>query len=261
MDEAKGLARQAIGIWRGGRHLVGAALISVLALAVPVSMPAHANVTISPIASVIAGERAQVSVIRVTSQSPQTQYVDVSVKHIVDPATDAEHEIPVSLAQGAGLVASPAKFVLAGGASRLVRVVSLGRPEIETAYRVYFRPVAAPDDAHAQSSLTDFDPDVHVNFVWGALVRVAPKTPTPELRRTEDNRGLRNTGNVRAHVRAVGHCTGDADNTCDWLDVGRSVYPGQTQAFPDTLHRLPVRIKYLLDGYADAQVMHLPLVP
>ncbi|VVE11456.1 hypothetical protein PAQ31011_02672 [Pandoraea aquatica] len=265
MDETSGDARREIDA-QPSRCSAGAALIAAFALALSASMPVHANVTISPIASVItgvAGGKGQVSVIRVTSQSPQTQYVDVSVKRIVDPATDAEHEVPVSLLEGTGLVASPAKFVLAGGATRLVRVVSLGRPTVETAYRVYFRPVAAPEgvrDADAASD-SDLTHDVQVSFVWGALVRVAPEKAAPGLARSEDNLSVRNTGNVRAHVRAIGRCEGEAGRECDWLDVGRSVYPGQTQPIPDALRHAPVRIQYLVDGEADAQVVDLPLAP
>ncbi|ODP33911.1 hypothetical protein A9762_16540 [Pandoraea sp. ISTKB] len=225
------------------------------------SAPAMANVTISPIASVIAGERSTSGVIRVTSQSPQTQYVEVTVKRIVAPATEGEHEVPVSLSEGDGLVVSPAKFVLAGGATRQIRVVPLGRPDIETAYRVYFRPAATPDPAQDASGPTDFDPDVQVSFVWGALVRVAPQRPSPRLARSRDNGLIENTGNVRAHVSAVGRCTGEADTTCTWEDIGRSVYPGQTQALPGTLRDATVRIRYLVDGTTQAQVLNLPVVP
>ncbi|VVD95576.1 fimbrial protein TcfA [Pandoraea anhela] len=259
MSEARGHAQRT---WLAG-HLRHSAMAAALLASTWLSMsaPATANVTISPIASAISGDRSQVSVIRITSQSPQTQYVEVTVKRIVDPATDGEHEVPVSLERGDGLVASPAKFVLAGGATRQVRVVSLGRPAVETAYRVYFRPVSATGAAQDTSNQTDFDSDVQVSFVWGALVRVAPQNPSPQLARSDDNRSLKNIGNVRAHVRAVGRCTSDDDDSCEWQEVGRSVYPGQTHALPDTLHNAQVRIRYLVDSQTGAQVMDLPLAP
>ena len=234
-----------------------------------VSTQAIANVTISPIASVISADQPQVSVIRVTSQSPQTQYVDVSVRRIVDPASESEQEVPVSLVDGAGLVASPAKFVLAGGTTRLVRVVSLGRPDIETAYRVYFRPVASRGDVDQDGGAggnsgdsgdsSSIEPDVHVSFVWGALVRVAPANASVGLARSDDNLHVKNTGNVRVHVREMGVCAAGAQNTCDWRQVGRSVYPGQSQRIPDGLGTASVRVKYLVDGESQPQVKDLPL--
>ncbi|AKC71901.1 hypothetical protein MB84_24280 [Pandoraea oxalativorans] len=222
---------------------------------------AIANVTVSPIASVIASGQQQVGVIRITSQSTQAQYVDVSVRRIVEPATLTEHEVAVNIEQGDGLVASPAKFVLAAGATRLVRVVALGRPSVEAAYRVYFRPATAPDDAPATPAPGEFEHDVNVNFVWGALVRVEPAKRVPGLAATEDNTGLRNTGNVRAHVLAMGRCTGAAENTCQWHDVGRSVYPGMTHPIPDALRDAQVRIRYRVDGVTSEQVMDLPRAP
>lgn len=241
----------------GVRMAALAALASMMFLALPVS----ANVTVSPIASVIASDQPQVSVIRVTSQSPSTQYVDVSVRRLVDPATDTEDEVPVSIADGDGLIASPAKFVLAGGATRLVRVVALARPEQESVYRVYFRPTTASEDAPMSDTPDAFVPDLQVSFVWGALVRVAPKHPRFGLARTDDNVSLKNTGNVRIQVNAVAHCTGATDDTCEWQDIGRSVYPGMVLAMPETMHALSARVRYRVDGAKGIQVVDLPLAP
>ena len=225
------------------------------------SLPVSANVSVSPIASVIGGEQPPVSVIRVASQSPHTQYVEVSVRRLVDPATETEDEVPVDIADGDGLIASPARFVLAGGATRLVRVVALSRPAQETVYRVYFRPISAAEDTPVDDAPGEFTPDLQVSFVWGALVRVAPARAASGIARTEDNARLKNTGNVRLQVDAVGHCTGATDATCQWHDVARSVYPGLTHALPDTLRALPARVRYRVDGVNDPQVVDLPLVP
>ncbi|UVA78559.1 fimbrial protein [Pandoraea commovens] len=249
---------QAIRTGRGARTMVGAALVSALTMTQTTAM---ANVTVSPIASVISSGQQQVSIIRITSQSTQAQYVDVSVRRIVAPATPDEHEVAVNIEQGDGLVASPAKFVLAAGATRLVRVVALGRPQVEAAYRVYFRPATAPDDTPARPTQGAFENDVNVSFVWGALVRVEPAKRAPGLASTEDNTALRNIGNVRAHVLAMGRCTGDAEHTCQWHDIGRSIYPGMTQPIPDALRDAQVRIRYRVDGVTNEQVMDLPRAP
>ncbi|APD11385.1 hypothetical protein UC34_19525 [Pandoraea vervacti] len=256
--------RKIIPAWR--HAIVAGALAWAPALA-------SANVSISPIASVIAGDQPPVSVIRITSQSPHAQYVDVSVRRIVDPATDAEHEVSVEFAPhgqpqasgglGNALVASPAKFVLAAGATRLVRVVALGRPQTEVAYRVYFRPVIAPVQGQPKDAQDAISPDVNVNFVWGALVRVEPQRALPGLARTPigDADRLKNTGNVRAHVTSMGRCDGDAEHACEWHEIGRSVYPGLTYPIPEALRNLPVRVRYRVDGAVDEQVVDLTPTP
>ena len=223
-------------------------------------VPVWANVTVSPIASVIAGTGQPVSIIRVTSQSPSTQYVEVTVRKVIDPATPAEHETPVSALDG-GLVASPGKFVLSGGATRQVRVVALGRPEKETVYRVYIRPVGGIEDAPPADAQDNIATDVQVSFVWGALVRVQPARAVVALARTRDNAGVQNIGNVRAHVLAMGQCAGISNDACQWQAVGQSVYPGLRVAIPEPMRAHAMRVKYRVDSEREDRVADLSVLP
>ncbi|MGC7411272.1 fimbrial protein [Pandoraea pneumonica] len=223
-------------------------------------VPAWANVTVSPIASVIAGTGQPVSIIRVTSQSALTQYVEVTVRKVIDPATPAEHETPVSALDG-GLVASPGKFVLSGGATRQVRVVALGRPERETVYRVYIRPVGAIEDATPAAAQDNIVTDVQVSFVWGALVRVQPARAVAALARTADNAGVANIGNVRAHVLAIGLCAAESNDTCQWQSIGQSVYPGLRLAIPESMRAYATRIQYRVDSEREDRFADLGVSP
>jgi Mat/Ecp fimbriae periplasmic chaperone len=222
---------------------------------------ASANMTVYPMSLAIDTARVQATQIRVYSKSDQTQYVKVSVKKVLAPATDREHEVVVGVAEGDGLVVSPQKFVLSGGASHVVRLISLARPPQETLYRVYFEPVSA-FDAATDDGASATKGDVSINLVWGVLVRILPAAPRPRLEVPAPTE-IDNRGNVRVGVLEVGRCAeGRVPESCVWHKVNSSVYPGQSLAVPGAATGSPasvMRVKYQLDGVKGIQTEDFPI--
>lgn len=214
------------------------------------STSAHANLSVHPMR--IAVEHQRGAQVRVFSQSSQTQYVQASVKRIVDPASGHEQEVAIEPGQLDAIAITPGKFALAGGGNRLVRVIPLASVEQETAYRVYFEGVRADSDESTTPVDDGAAAQVGVSLVWGALVHVLPADPIPDMRL--DGATLHNTGNVRLGVTTVEHCVAKA--RCETHEIEHSVYPGQQWPLPFTAAAGDrVRVHYRLShaGYRSHQ--------
>lgn len=226
-------------------------LLSLLLLTTAVVAPVHANLTVHPMrTSVEVRKGAQ---IRVYSQSPQPQYVQLRLRRILDPAGEDEREVDVDPAEAA-IAITPARFALAGGGNRLIRVVPLQPVEQEQAYRIYVEgvrgPEATPPQAGAPSAV-----QVGVSLVWGALVNVLPAAGQVQLHLHEGV--LSNTGSLRIGVTTVAECDGAR---CTAHTVSRSLYPGGTMPLPFVPaegRSLQLRYQLTGDGYRE----HLHTLP
>lgn len=222
---------------------------------------AWANITVSPMIATVGGKHNKPVVIDVVSQSTDTQYVKVSVKRVLHPATPQEREeISVNWA-GRGLIASPQKFALQAGASRSVRLIGLSVPDEEEVYRVYFEPVPAPQDAAVSATeKKDAAAKLRMNIVWGVLIRALPALPRPQLARMNTDNAIRNTGNQRVSIAELGHCVGHDDHQCQWQIINRNIYPGGTLVLPKDANARPVRVKFRVDDGHEVltQELHVP---
>lgn len=221
------------------------AALSALALMMAAPI-AHANLTVHPMRVAIEHQRG--AQMRVYSQSAQTQYVQATIKRIVDPATGDETEVDIEPGELDAIAVTPGKFALAGGGNRLVRVIPLSTVTHETAYRVYFEGVRG--DADETSAPVEQGPaaQVGVSLVWGTLVHVLPADPLADMRL--DGATLHNTGNLRLGVTTVEHCV--TKNRCESHEIAHSVYPGQQLELPFNAARGDrVRVHYRLShaGY------------
>lgn len=220
---------------------------ALAAMALLMAAPsAHANLTVHPMR--VAVEHQRGAQVRVYSQSAQTQYVQASVKRIVDPASGHEQEVDIEPGQLDAIAVTPGKFALAGGGNRLVRVIPLATVTEETAFRVYFEGVRGEGDESTAPLDEGAAAQVGVSLVWGALVHVLPADPLADMRL--DGAVLHNTGNVRLGVTTVEHCIAKA--RCETHEVERSIYPGQQWPLPFTASSGDrVRVHYRLShaGY------------
>lgn len=80
------------------------------------------------------------------SHGGDAQFIKVSIKRIERPATQFEKETLIEDAVSRSLIATPDKFALASGSQRIIRLIPLQHPEKETAWRVYFEAVGAPEE-------------------------------------------------------------------------------------------------------------------
>lgn len=199
--------------------------LAAIAAAISFIAPhAHANMSVSPMrATVEQGARTDV---RVHSQSAEPQFVRVQLKEIVDPGTPDEREVDLAGGARAPLVASPAKFALAAGGNRLVRLVALADVEKERVLRAYFEGVP-PDVEPGEEDLTSSSAGLQLNLIWGVLVHLLPKDGVVDMQ-LEGN-VLRNTGTLRLGLTGASECSG---GDCIEHEFRASV-------FPDAQYRLP----------------------
>jgi len=218
----------------------------LLPLSLLMAMPAHANLTVHPMrTSVDVKKGAQ---IRIYSQSTQPQYVQASIKRIVNPASADEQEVEVEPGEAA-IAITPGKFALAGGGNRLIRVIPLQPVEKETAYRVYFEGMRGPEGIERAGEGERAQANIGVSLVWGALVNVLPAQAAMAVQ-VEGNR-LRNTGTVRVGITSIADCDGAR---CTAHDVSRSLYPGSALELPFPVqpgHTLQMRYRLTRDGYRE----------
>ncbi|HDR9506981.1 fimbrial protein [Burkholderia cepacia] len=237
------------------KYRAGRVLLAVVAMSLASSV-VSANMLVYPMAALIGAGNESAAELRIYSKSESTQYVKVSAKRVIDPATDHEREENGTHSGENGIVISPAKFALPAGGTRLVRVIPLGAPQKETLYRVYLQP-AAPPSEDISGTKGDVSGQVNFSLVWAPLIRVLPKASTPDLAVSAGT--LTNTGNVRLGLLDAGACQSERDeSSCQWVKFERSVYPDQ-QFRLDGLHPAPyVRIKYRVEGKADVQEKVVP---
>lgn len=210
---------------------------------------ACANMSVYPMEVALNNQGA--AQIQTLSQSGEAQFIKVSIKKIERPATPFEKEIAVNDAVSPSLIATPDKFALASGSQRIIRLISLQPPEKETAWRVYFEAVGAPDELKNKPGQDNkITNQVGINLVWGVLVHIPPKKPVLSLRQLTGSE-VKNDGTVRIVIREVGICPqGKMSGSCQWKKEHATVYPDETLTFkswtPAQLNSAhEIRIKYV----------------
>jgi len=219
---------------------------SIPFIAVPLTLllalPAQANLTVHPMRAWVDAKRT--TQIRLYSQSTQPQYIQVSLRQIIDPAGTQEREVEVEPSQAAVAI-TPGKFAVAGGGNRLIRVIPLQPVMQETAYRIYFEGVRGPEEG-AEEPTEGARASVGVNLVWGALVNVLPVDGTAQAR-IEGNT-LHNEGTLRLGITSIADCQG---SLCTAHDISRSLYPGSSLTLPFVSmpgHTVQLRYRLSRDG-------------
>jgi hypothetical protein len=227
--------------------------LSLLLLLLP-ALPVSASLDVHPMrVHVDAGSTTS---IRVQAQSPRTQYVRATVKRVVAPATEDESEVDEPTGDAAAIAVTPGMFALAGGGSRLVRVIALAPVKEETAFRVYFEGVRGEDPEARPDALETPGATLGVSLVWGVLVNVLPADGRVAMQVAGGR--LHNHGTLRLGIRRVEHCVAAA---CITHDIERSVYPGASLALPfEPVPGARLRVDYRLsrDGYREHQQILLP---
>lgn len=233
----------------GRRELARKIFLIVTLLIFIAGRSACANMSVYPMEVALNNQGA--AQIQTLSQSGEAQFIKVSIKKIERPATPFEKEIAVNDAVSPSLIATPDKFALASGSQRIIRLISLQPPEKETAWRVYFEAVGAPDELKDKSGQDNkITNQVGINLVWGVLVHIPPKNPVLSLRQLTGSE-VKNNGTVRIVIREVGICPqGKMSGSCQWKKEHATVYPDETLTFkswtPAQLNSAhEIRIKYV----------------
>lgn len=232
-------------------HLLRVSLLPLLLL--PAS-PVSANLDVHPMRVHV--DAGRTSNIRVHAQSPRTQYIRATVRRVVAPATDEEHEVDASTGDASAIAVTPGMFALAGGGSRLVRLIALAPVTEETAFRVYFEGVRGAEAGTDAEVMETASATIGVSLVWGVLVNVLPADGQVDMQLAGAD--LVNRGTLRLGIRRIEHCLATA---CSTHDIERSVYPGAALALPfqpTAGSRLRVDYRLSRDGYREHQQTLLP---
>lgn len=212
-----------------------------------VSPAAQANMTIYPMRVALEGEVP--SEMRVYSRSAQPQFVKVTLKEIIEPATPHEQEVDLSGGARAPLLVSPGRFALPGGGNRMVRIIPLIEVEKETAYRAYFEAVKGDEPSSMDAPVEGADASVSVNLVWGTLISLLPRDGVAAMELRGDV--LHNTGTLRLGLLGIAECAGA---TCTPHELSRSLYPGQQLTLPFAPRagrRIELRYRLTADGFKE----------
>ncbi|EBD0851661.1 fimbrial protein [Salmonella enterica] len=202
----------------------------VLCFFLVLSSPARANFMVYPMSALLPSGES--TVLRIYSKKNDIQYIRLSVKKVMNPATRLEHEVPVKSWEADSLIASPQKIILPAGSSKAVRLNLISSPAAETLYRVYFESVNA-DGSLAAGKKIQGAPEMKVslNIAYAALIRVLPETVINSLQVVKSGDRsikIKNAGNVRAAVTGLAFCKkNEMSNDCQKINYRRYIYPQQ----------------------------------
>ncbi|MBN5310971.1 fimbrial protein [Serratia marcescens] len=204
--------------------LPGISKVLTLLLLFPLfSNLALANMSVYPME--LGVDASGTAIIKVASKSDDIQFVRVTQKRIINPGTPQEKEVEIASWKKDGLIVTPAKFALAAGSMRVVRLVSLSSPTTESTWRVYFEGVKQPDVfLSGENKTRSAEAKLGVNVIWGALVHIAPENPVVSLEINPALGEIINKGNVRIPLKEIGFCRANA--SCKWIKEDATVYPG-----------------------------------
>ncbi|MEN4892643.1 fimbrial protein [Erwinia billingiae] len=214
------------------------------------SVPAAlANMSVYPMEVTLNSQGA--AQVQTLSQSGEAQFIKVSIKRIDRPATQFEKETLIEDAVSRSLIATPDKFALASGSQRIIRLISLQPPEKETAWRVYFEAVGAPEELKANTGQENkISNQLGINLVWGVLVHIPPQHAVLSLIPLSSGE-VKNNGTVRIAIREVAFCLQkNSSSSCQWKQEHATIYPDETLRFkawtPDEIKTAQeIRIKYV----------------
>lgn len=214
------------------------------------SVPAAlANMSVYPMEVTLNSQGA--AQVQTLSQSGEAQFIKVSIKRIDRPATQFEKETLIEDAVSRSLIATPDKFALASGSQRIIRLISLQPPEKETAWRVYFEAVGAPEELKDNTGQDNkISNQLGINLVWGVLVHIPPQHAVLSLLPLSSGE-VKNNGTVRIAIREVAFCLQkNSSSSCQWKQEHATIYPDETLRFkawtPDEIKSAQeIRIKYV----------------
>ncbi len=176
--------------------------------------------------------KKQASVIQLLSHTDHQEFVQATVKQIINPGTPQEKEIDFDPNTTSSIIVSPQKMVLNPNVMKKVRIFGVQQPDKETVWRVYFKGVSPKvfNDNTAKNNKQN-DANVSINITWGALVHVEPKIVQTAMVYDPVQHVIRNTGTVRVKVRSFGVCS--QTDHCQWYPLQGSLYPEMTKKVGD----------------------------
>jgi P pilus assembly chaperone PapD len=209
---------------------LGQSLIAFAALFV--AAPCEAEISLSQIIIDVAPGEALVRDVEVANLAKDKAYIEVTVFRIANPGDMPMKRETAANPNELGLLATPAKMVLAPESARLIRLILLNPPDAsEHVWRVSVVPKVG--------EIADDRTGVKLVIGYEMLVFQRPETLRIDVSFTRQGKVLTatNNGNTNVLIPALNQCT--APEICQ-KSAGTRVYPGRSEV-----------IKLSLDGPVD----------
>ena len=207
-----------------------------LVFALTASIGSEANMVLSNVIVHFEPGQPNRQDVEISNQGEDTLYVEVEPHEMIAPGTGEEGRTPIVDPRTAGLLVTPNKLILPPGATKVIRLVKMGRSEQERVYRIAAKPVTGGVEEATHSGLK-------IMVGYEILAIVYPDAPAPQLdvERQGQMLTVRNTGNTNVLMREGYQCA-EAQalpEECTPLPSKR-MYPGNEWQL-QLPHDLPVK--------------------
>ncbi len=197
---------------------------------------AQANMVLSNVIVHFEPDQPNRQDVEISNQGEETLYVEVEPHKMLAPGTAQEDRTRIVDPRQAGLLVTPNKLILPPGATKVIRLVKMGRSTEERVYRIAAKPVTGGVEEATQSGLK-----IMVGYEILAIVYPDQPQPVLEVAREGQVLSVRNTGNTNVLMREGYQCQDPADppEECTPLPSKR-MYPGNEWQL-ELPHDLPVK--------------------
>lgn len=184
------------------------------------------------------------AVIQIHASGDKTEFIKVKVKRILNPGMENESLQDYDPSLESDLIVSPQKLVVTPGSTRLVRILTMNKPQKETAWRIYMEGVS-PENINVDTGNSKASAQLNVSLVYGVLVHVAPEKTIVSLSYNPVTGMITNNSTVRIPIKQFGVC--DAAGSCTWTAEQMSIYPDMSRKLKIENSKITTgyRIKYL----------------
>lgn len=208
-------------------------------------IPAHANLSASPIILEFEDGQADRKDITLTNTSERVQYLEISAVRITNLGEPEEAYFESPDPKEVGLLVAPRRIALKPNEQKLIRVIKLNKDmSTDQAWRVNILPVSGGVES-AQSVVV-------TQLGYRALVYARPKTAMGRISGERQGHSLtvKNEGNTNIMLDGQEQCAPAGDN-CQELPMKR-LWPGQTWR-TELPHDAPATFK--LRGPAESETL------
>ena len=189
------------------------------------SVSVHANISVNQTVVTFEPGGSSRQDIDVLNHSDKPVFLQIESFEIVNPGAPGQRRIKVENPRKSGLLVSPKRTALAGGARQLIRFVNLvpsNRMLRDKVFRVTVTPIADPRDNKAAA--------VKVIVAYEVLVILRPKEARADLVSTRKGEWFEfsNNGNSNVLLKRGKQCENRADNASCVELPGKRLYAGNT---------------------------------
>ena len=180
------------------------------------SFKVFASVQVSSMIETIDTGSDYSNILKITSESDQTQYVKIKVMKVINPLRKGQKE--VELNSDSNLIISPQLFVLPARSTQTIRLIGLQPPKNEEVYRAY---ISAFTDNENKNLMQNKSGSISINLTYGVLIYFLPKKESINF--VFSGKEITNQSNVKVKILGYDLCK---QTSCKHFNIKQSLYPG-----------------------------------